>query len=247
MSGDSPIIEARALFSAPEQGPLNLRLGPRDTLCLIGPDSADLYHTQRVLAGVDAPDAGELLLFGRPLAGLDKRSWREQRQHIGYVAQGAPLLSVLRGLDNVTLPALYHKRLSRQEAQAKALELLALLDCRGDIHQLPAYLSPLQRLQLAIARATILDPAVLFVEKPLHHLSVEEQQPITRYIINSRTQRAQVIATDNLHLVKSSATQILFVGRQASHHFDSWQALLNSSIEEVAGYLTLYREQNPLS
>ena len=247
MVGENLIIEAKGLLLAGEAHPLDLQLAQRDTLCLIGPDSKRLKHALRTLAGVEAPHAGELLLFGRPLAGLDKRSWREQRQHIGYVAQGAPLLSVLRGLDNVTLPALYHRRFSRLEAQARAMGLLAELDCRGDIHQLPAYLSTLQRLQLAIARATILEPAVLFVEEPFHMLSIEEQQPVSRYFINSRELRAQVITTHNLSLVKSTASQVLFIGQQASYHFDSWQTLLSSQIDEVASHLTLYRQQNPLS
>lgn len=247
MVDEDHIIEARALLPAGVQHPFTLQLGPHDTLCIIGPDSVSLNQTQRTLAGVEPPQSGELVLLGRSIAGLDQKSWRELRQHIGYVAQGAPLLSVLRGLDNVTLPALYHKRLTRQEAQAKALELLTELDCHGDIQQLPAYHTPLQRLQLAIARATILEPAVLFVEEPFSNLTLEEQQPIKRYFVNSRDLRAQVIATHNLCLVKESATEILFIGKHGSHYFDSWQTLISSQIDEVANHLSLNRKQNPLS
>lgn len=247
MTGIKPIIEANELLFTKNEEPLTLQVGTTDTLCLIGPDSGRLYQTQQILAGVEPPQSGELRLLGRPLAELNKRSWREQRQHIGYVARGAPLLSVLRGLDNVMLPALYHKRLSRPEAQQRAMELLTQLDFSGDTQALPAYLSPLQRLQLAIARATILEPAVLFVEGPFYGLSPTDQQPIYRYFTDSQKQRAQVIATHNLKLVKSCATQILFIGEQAHHHFSGWQDLISSSIDEVTNFLLLYRQQNPLS
>ncbi len=246
-SKQSAIIDAQALVPENEQHPVSLQITAHDTLCLIGPNSAQLCRYLRALAGVEPPHSGELSLFGRALESMDKKSWREQRQHIGYVAINAPLLSVLRGLDNVMLPALYHKRLSRVEARNKALELIGKIECTGDINQLPAYLTQLQRLQLAIARATILDPAILFVEEPFASLSLAEQQPIYHYFINNRQHQAQVIATHNLKLVRAGATQIVFIGDEQIQHFDNWQQLMGSGDHEVVNYLTLFRQQYSLS
>lgn len=244
---DNAIIEAIALVPEGELEPIEIRLGTHDTLCLLGSDSERLHHYQRALAGIEPPQSGELRLFGRPLQNLDKKSWREQRQHIGYVARNAPLLSVLRGLDNVILPALYHKRMSRKEAQEKAFSLITELDYDGELHHLPAYLSPLERLQLAIARAIILDPAVLFVEEPFTALSLVEQQPIIGYFLKAREKQAQVISTHSLHLVKACATQILFIGAEESYFFNSWHSLISDSHPEVVHYLELYRQQNQLN
>jgi putative ABC transport system ATP-binding protein len=224
------VIEARELIPSGENLPMSLQLLRSDTLCLIGPDSQRLSHYLRTLAGVEPPHSGELILFGRKLQSLDKKSWREQRQHIGYVSRTAPLLSVLRGLDNVMLPALYHKRMSRTEAREKALELIADL-------------SQQQRVQLAIARATILSPAVLCLEEPFYSLSLAEQQPIFHYLMKRKGTIALVVATHNLRLVREAADQILFIGTEQLHHFDDWQQLVGCKSEEVRNYLQPYQQQ----
>lgn len=236
-----PLITAQALVPAGEQLAFSVQLRPRDCLCLIGTDSKRLVNYLRSLAGVETPQTGNLHLFGRALEAMDKKSWREQRQHIGYVARSAPLLSVLRGLDNVMLPALYHKRMTRSEAREMARQLLAEVGCQGDINKLPAFLTPQQRLQLAIARATILGPPLLFIEDPFYGLSLAESQSIFQYLIDSRERRTLALTTHDLRLVRDVATQILFIGEQSSLHFDSWEALTRSEDQELMQYLTRYQ------
>lgn len=237
------LIEAQNIVPADEELAISISLQRHDVLCLIGPDSARLCHYLRTLAGVKPPHNGELKLFGRSIKTLDRKSWREQRQYIGYVAHNAPILSVLNGIDNVMLPALYHKRMSRDEAEIKAMELITQVGFNGDINKLPAYLNQQQRLQLAIARATILDPVALFVENPFSSLSLAEQQPIYHYLVNSAPGRALALATHNLHLVRESATQILFISEQQVEHFHSWKDLSNCQHEEIVKYLQQYQQQ----
>lgn len=237
------LIEAQQVIPEGEELAITVRVLQHDTLCLIGPDSTRLCHYLRTLAGVEVPLQGELFLFGRALNTLDKNSWREQRQHIGFVARNAPILSVLCGLDNVMLPALYHKRMSQSEARNKAMALLLEIGCDGDGHQLPAYLSHQQRLQLAIARATILDPAVLCIEEPFSGLSLAEQEPIYQYLLKGRNTRAQLVATHNLRLARELATQILFIGEQQVYHFSHWNEFVTSRYDEVTQYLWHYQQQ----
>jgi ABC-type transporter Mla maintaining outer membrane lipid asymmetry ATPase subunit MlaF len=237
------MIEAQELVPEGEQAAMSVSLQRGDRLYIIGPDSTRLSQYLRTLAGVRLPQSGELLLFGRPLESLDKKSWREQRQHIGFVARNAPILSVLRGLDNVMLPALYHKRMNRGKARKVAKELIAKIGCRGNYDRLPAYLSKQQRLQLAIARATILDPPLLFMEEPFIDLSLAEQLPIYQYLVNWAETHTLVVATHNLQLVRESATQLLYIGDFEVHHFDSWQEFTASEQQEIRDYLRLYHRQ----
>jgi ABC-type lipoprotein export system ATPase subunit len=141
------------------------------------------------------------------------------------------------------LPALYHNRMTRPEARRRARELLEEIGYRGGLSKLPAFLGIQQRLQLAIARATILEPAVLFVELPFINLSLAEQEPIFHYLRNCHRQRALVVATHNLRLVQTAATQILFLGKGRAWHFTCWQALTQHDDEELNHYLSLYRQQ----
>jgi putative ABC transport system ATP-binding protein len=237
------LIEARSVVPAGESLAISISLHRHDALYLIGPDSARLCRYLRTLAGVEPPQHGDLLLLGKTLKNMDKKDWREQRQHIGFVARNAPLLSVLPAIDNVMLPALYHKRMTRAVAREKTIELLVEIDCNGDFHKLPAYLTQQQRLQFAIARATILDPAILFAEEPFFGMSLAEQQPIYQYLVNSISKRALVAATHNLRLVRESATQIIFLGKKQVQHFSSWNQLANSGLNEIENYLLHYQHQ----
>lgn len=235
-----PLISAKSLIPTGEVTPVDIEILPHQGLCLIGPDSSRLTHYLRALAAAEPPEAGKLTLLGRPLESMNKRQWREQRQQMGFVAKGAPLLSVLPGLENVMLPALYHNRMTRQEARARAIELLEENRCECDYSKLPAHLTQQQRLHLAIARATILEPKVLFVDEPFSGLSLTEQRPVFEYLVESRRKRALVVATHNLHLVKELAMQVLFLGKSSVLYFANWSSLASSQESEVAHYLELY-------
>jgi len=153
----------------------------------------------------------------------------------------------LRGLDNVMLPAIYHKRMTRAEARQRSRELLEEIGYQGVLNRLPAFLSPQQRLQLAIARATILEPQVLFVEHPFANLSLAEQQPIYHYFLNNRGRRALVLASHHLQLARDIATQFLFIGERHILHFTDWQGLVDSSNAELGEFLSLYRQRYQLA
>lgn len=237
------LIEADNIVPAGEELAMSVRLQRHDILCLIGPDSVRLCQYLHTLAGVKPAHGGELKLFNRSTKSLSRKSWREQRQYIGYVARNAPILSVLRGIDNVMLPVLYHKLMTREEAELRARELIEQVGFSGDINQLPAYLNHQQRMQLAIARGTILEPLVLFLELPFSGLSLAEQQPIYHYLINSVLRRTLALATHNLRLVRESATQILFISEQQVLHFNSWQELKACQHEEVITYLEHHQQQ----
>lgn len=240
------VVEASQIVPDDDGAPLSAQITRHDTVCLLGPNSTQLCRYLRVLAGVEPPSQGELQLFGYSLASMNKWLWREQRQHIGYVARNVPILSILRGMDNVMLPALYHKRMTRMEAKEKTEQLLQEIGFNGDIDQLPAYLTHQERLQLAIARATILDPAILFIEQPFYELALAEQQPIYHYLLKWTQKRALAVATHNLHLVKEVATQIIFIANEQLHHFNSWQEFTGSTVAEIELYLGQYRNQHQL-
>lgn len=240
-SDNTPLITAISLIPADETSPIDLEVLPHDGICLIGPDSSRLTRYLRALAAAEPPEAGKLTMLGHTLESMNKRQWREQRQQIGFVARGAPLLSVLPGLENVMLPALYHNRMTREEAKVRAIELLEENQCECDYSKLPAHLTQQQRLHLAIARATILEPEILFIDEPFSGLSLTEQRPVFDYLVGSRSKRALVVATHNLHLVKELAPQILFLGKSSAMHFANWSSLTTSQESEVVDYLELYQ------
>lgn len=249
--GSSALIEAIALEPWYEKEKIRLaaldcRISDHGTTCIIGNRSAVLSAYLRVLGGVDSPRSGELRLFELPLNEVDRAAWRNLRQRIGFVTRSAPLLSVLNGLENVLLPAIYHKRYERDEAEQRARELIKQLHCHANLKTLPAYLSPQERMQLAIARAAILEPSIMFLEEPFHELEVVEHEEINAFLCDWGLHRSLVMSTHNLHFVRHYASRTIFAGNQGIHYFESWRELYDSDVEEVRSYLHHYQQNYKL-
>lgn len=217
-------------------------ISSNDRFFILGEQTGMLCRYLRILAGVEPPHQGYVKLFGIKVSEMSRQVWHQQRQSIGFVARHAPLLSVLSGLQNVMLPALYHHLMDREEAHRRALELANEIGFSGDMQLLPAYLNRLQRTQLAIARTLILDPPIIFLETPFAGLSLAEQGTIQHYLSDWGQHRAIVAATHNLNLVKHCATQILFIAPQQNFLFSNWQEFIDSPEAAVNDYLARHHQ-----
>jgi general L-amino acid transport system ATP-binding protein len=165
---------------------------------------------------------------------------------LAYLSRTAPLLSVLSGMENVILPALYHRRYGREEAEQIACTLMEELQCHCDTTLLPAYLTPLQRTQLAIARAAILQPDALIMDEPYHELELSERSIIDDFLGHWGKQQALLIGTRSLRFVKIYADQIMFAGKDSVYHFAGWDELCQSENREIQNYLQQYHHNYDL-
>lgn len=218
---------------------LNLVIPKGRMLALVGPAGAGKTTWLRTLAAVDPPAAGNLILLGEDTAVLDDDAWRRLRCRAAFIAMGAPLLSVLDGLNNLMLPALYHRTGTTEQVRAWAGEILDFLGYVGDTHSLPAYLSQHQRLLLAIGRCLMLAPQLMFLDEPFYmtdDASRRSEAQIYRRLVQERNMTL-LVATHNLGFVKRFADQILFVQEQCMWTFDSWQAFAASASPEVRTFL----------
>ena len=244
MTSAAPLIEAddlkpmRADGSAFEHG-LTCRIDSGRVICLVGPNGSGKTAYLRTLAAVDPPASGRLKLFGQEAARLGAESRRALRLKAAFIAEGAPLLSVVTGLTNVTLPAMYHRLGHNLEIRASALETLKFLNYPGRDDVLPAYLNQHERLLLAIARCLMLSPELIFLDEPFHMTdSACRQRESDIYIRLSRERGlAVLIATHNLGFVKRHADEILFLHPAGIMRYTSWKAFAESGHAGVRAFL----------
>lgn len=145
---------------------LNLEVERGRFLALMGPSGSGKTTLLNLIAGIDTPTSGKLVVDGRDIATLSRSKlagWRSD--HIGYVFQLYNLVPVLTAYENVELPLLLHpiSRKQRHEKVATALDLVGLAD-RHDHY--PRQLSGGQEQRVAIARAITTDPDILVADEP---------------------------------------------------------------------------------
>jgi ABC-type lipoprotein export system ATPase subunit len=142
-----------------------LALQPGHLHCLAGRSGSGKTSILRVAAGLDRPAEGEVLWRGESLAALgDDAVTARRAEHIGYLDQGGVLLDGLTAFENVLLPAVPSGR-SRALAE-RADTLLQRLGVAERAGHRPAQLSVGERHRVALARALVLEPAVLLVDEP---------------------------------------------------------------------------------
>lgn len=145
---------------------LDLDVEAGEFLALMGPSGSGKTTLLNLIAGIDSPTSGSLVIDGQDISKLSRSSlanWRAT--YIGYIFQLYNLVPVLTAYENVELPLLLHKlsRKERHERVATALSLVGLAD-RHDHY--PRQLSGGQEQRVAIARAIVADPKILVADEP---------------------------------------------------------------------------------
>ncbi|MFI4854226.1 MAG: ABC transporter ATP-binding protein [Phycisphaerales bacterium JB065] len=145
---------------------LDLKVQRSEFVALMGPSGSGKTTLLNLIAGIDSPTRGTLVIDGVDIAKLSRNklaAWRSE--HVGYIFQLYNLVPVLTAFENVELPLLLHK-LSRQERRKrvdKALDEVGIADRAGHY---PRQMSGGQEQRVAIARAMVTNPTIIVADEP---------------------------------------------------------------------------------
>lgn len=205
---------------------LDLDVPRGEFLALMGPSGSGKTTLLNLIAGIDRPTRGKLVIDGVDIAGLGRNklaAWRSR--HVGYVFQLYNLVPVLTAFENVELPLLLHKlpRSERRKRVQQALEDVGIADRAGHF---PRQLSGGQEQRVAIARAIVTDPTILVADEPTGDLDKPSARAVMELLTTLNGERGKTIvmvthdpgttryATRTLHLDK---------GRLAREHAEQMQ------------------------
>ena len=145
---------------------VDVDLAPGESLAVMGPSGSGKSTLLHCLAGILRPDAGTVALRGRPVHDLSERDRSLlRREHYGFVFQFGQLLAELPAVENVALPAML-LGVPRREATDRARTWLVRLGLAGMEDRRPGELSGGQAQRVAVARALITGPDVVFADEP---------------------------------------------------------------------------------
>ena len=153
---------------------LHLDVAPGEFLALMGPSGSGKTTLLNCISGIDQPTSGELWIGERNLVTLSRGQLTEWRgRHCGYIFQLYHLVPILTAFENVELPLLLDKTLSRRERRERVETAMDLVGIADRASHFPAELSGGQEQRVAIARAIVADPELLVADEPTGDLDRE--------------------------------------------------------------------------
>jgi len=177
-------IEVRAISrnfgSFPALREVDLQVGEGELVALLGPSGSGKTTLLRIIAGLDFPDSGAVLLDG---ADATRRSARDRR--VGFVFQHYALFRHMNVFDNVAFGLQVRPRASRPAKAAiaeRVHELLRLVQLEGFAARMPSQLSGGQRQRVALARALAVEPRVLLLDEPFGALDARVRRELRRWL-----------------------------------------------------------------
>lgn len=133
---------------------------------VLGPSGAGKSVLLKCLANIEEPDAGEIFFDDRPMDFRLRSSREEFRRRCSFLFQGNALFDSLTALENVSLPLEQTTSLPRSEIRARALRALEQLELEEHAHLHPGMLSGGMQKRLALARAIVTQPEMVFFDEP---------------------------------------------------------------------------------
>src|SRR3954470_3708238 len=156
----------RDAFQVTALDDVSIDIAQGEFMALMGPSGSGKTTLLNMIAAIDRPTSGELLVQGQNIFRFnDAQIARWRNEHIGYVFQTFNLIPVLTAFENVELPLLLTK-LSKSERRDHVMTALTLVGLGDRVHHLPKQLSGGQEQRVAIARAIVTDPTLLLADEP---------------------------------------------------------------------------------
>lgn len=171
---------------------INLKVSRGEVLVVIGPSGSGKSTMCRTINRLETIDSGEVLIEGKPLP-QEGRELAAMRAELGMVFQQFNLFAHKTILENVTLGPIDVLGVKREEAEARAMELLARVGVAEQANKVPAQLSGGQQQRVAIARALASRPAIILADEPTGNLDSKTELEVVSILKSCVTEYGQTL------------------------------------------------------
>ena len=185
---------------------ITLNIARGDFIALMGPSGSGKSTLLNLIAGIDKPDSGVLLVDGEDITALsegDLADWRAA--NIGFIFQFYNLMPVLTAFENVELPLLL-TNLSKSDRRGRVEMTLSLVGLSDRMEHYPNELSGGQQQRVAIARAIVTDPTILVCDEPTGDLDKQSASDVLRMLkqLNEEMGKTIIMVTHDAHAAEAA-------------------------------------------
>ncbi|WP_312517433.1 ABC transporter ATP-binding protein [Massilia sp.] len=221
-AGAAPAIQVNALAKkvADASGELTIlqdidfKVEPAETLALVGASGSGKSTLLGLLAGLDTPTSGTVLLDGTDIFALDEDGRAAFRKaKLGFVFQSFQLLGHLTALENVMLPL---ELRGDADARAKATEMLGRVGLSSRLTHYPKFLSGGEQQRVALARAFVTEPPLLFADEPTGALDAVTGEAVIQLMFELNRERGStlvLVTHDSAMAARCGRTLTIAAGR----------------------------------
>ena len=170
---------------------ISLRVGPGEAIGLIGPSGSGKSTLLMVMAGLERPDGGEVVVNGTPFNALDEDALARFRgRQVGIVFQSFHLIPTMTALENVAVPL---ELAGNPDAAQRAAQELTSVGLGDRLHHYPTQLSGGEQQRVALARALAPDPAILVADEPTGNLDEATGKQIVDLLFTKHAERGMTL------------------------------------------------------
>jgi polar amino acid transport system ATP-binding protein len=214
---------------------MNLRIENLNSVSVIGPSGGGKSTFLRLVAGLEKPSDGQVIVNGIPID-YEEKSLREYRKRIGLVFQSHNLFPHWTAIQNITIPMIKVFHYSKAEAYERALELLIKFGLKEHADKLPVQLSGGQQQRISIARAMARQPEILLLDEPTSALDPQLTKEVLDMLIALKEEGTNILmATHEMNFAKKAADHVVFIAEGKSSYEGSADDFFNVDKESRLG------------
>ncbi|SAK69077.1 ABC transporter-like protein [Caballeronia calidae] len=196
----------RGVQTVPVLTDITLSIGQGDFVALMGPSGSGKSTLLNLIAGIDRPDSGELLVGGLDITRLPEAALADWRAaNVGFIFQFYNLMPVLSAFENVELPLML-TRLTRHERKERVAMVLDMVNMADRMSHYPSELSGGQQQRVAIARALITDPKLIVADEPTGDLDRNSAADVLAMLqrLNDKLGKTIIMVTHDAHAASAA-------------------------------------------
>lgn len=215
------IIEVRDLYKFYKAGNtvvkalngVSFSIEKGEFVAIIGPSGSGKSTLLNMLAGLESPTKGEIIIGERHIEGMSENELVGfRRRNVGFIFQSYNLIPTLNALENVAMPLMF-KGIPKKVREAEAARYLKLVGLEDSMKNMGNAMSGGQQQRVGIARALTGDPRIIFADEPTGNLDTKTSADVLKLLrsVCAESQKTLIMVTHSPTIAKSADRQIVIV------------------------------------